>query len=442
MARKHIQPSAKGLDFLDGVSVERSIGLGDGEPDVAAGSAGHQLVDVVPRDHSFDHAVKGDSDVELIVALARARADVSQYLNPNDKDRRAVGDRYFYELQDRFMERNPHGRVASYWHAQIGVCLTSDGEVLTVVFGETINFDWSDAQSLITRLDRHTDEVRTWIAEKRPRARRTMRQKLGGLFHRDRSPDGARDGGAVGDSVAHHQSDLPANERTMLLMAAFGLATHVAGAINDENRRHPTPPAQAAEASTEAVAPPKPTKAVAPPKPTKAHLKRLKALGTQIEGEESRFAAAAERQAIGDYADGMLRGVLAMAFVTIIIFVSIHLAHAPAFYGIAVPAGALGATISVLQRMSKSKLKVEYRTERNLLHSYGAVRPFVGAVFGALIFAIFEAGLLTVIKLPTDNGALIAWYAVFGFLAGFSERFAPGMLEGVTNLFPAGVDRE
>jgi hypothetical protein len=37
---------------------------------------------------------------------------------------------------------------------------------------------------------------------------------------------------------------------------------------------------------------------------------------------------------------------------------------------------------------------------------------------------------------PTDNGTLIAWYAVFGFVGGFSERFAQDMPQGATSVLP------
>jgi polyferredoxin len=90
----------------------------------------------------------------------------------------------------------------------------------------------------------------------------------------------------------------------------------------------------------------------------------------------------------------MAFGVMAFGILTGMVFGVIAIVGAPAFYGVALPAGALGAAVSVLRRMYKGQMKVEYRTRRVMLIMYGALRPFVGGVFGALVFAVFLAGLV------------------------------------------------
>lgn len=209
---------------------------------------------------------------------------------------------------------------------------------------------------------------------------------------------------------------IPEEPRRLHSEEIFSIATFIAGAANTENVRHPpsidTPPEQ----------------------PSAEHLSTLAKLAHDIEECVRRCEAAAERHALSSYALGMLCGVGVVAIATVIIFVA--LGSKPAFYGVAVPAGGLGATVSVLQRMTTGKLRVDYQTRKGLLLVYGALRPVIGAVFGALVFALFVGGFVPLVAIPTDHGTLVGFYAVFAFLGGFSERFAQDMLAGVTNVFP------
>jgi hypothetical protein len=87
-------------------------------------------------------------------------------------------------------------------------------------------------------------------------------------------------------------------------------------------------------------------------------------------------------------------------------------------------AGALGALISVLMRLTKGRLDVERETSTPVAVLLGLVRPLIGAVFGALVYVLVEGGLLTLGVQPPRGADPLLSYAGLGFLAGFSERIA------------------
>jgi hypothetical protein len=86
--------------------------------------------------------------------------------------------------------------------------------------------------------------------------------------------------------------------------------------------------------------------------------------------------------------------------------------------------GAIGALMSVMTRMASSRegtFNIDFEVGRGPLRSLGAVRPFIGAISAVFIFLAIEGGIFR----PTGEAETsIYLYAVFGFLAGFSERWA------------------
>jgi hypothetical protein len=84
-------------------------------------------------------------------------------------------------------------------------------------------------------------------------------------------------------------------------------------------------------------------------------------------------------------------------------------------------AGALGALLSVLSRMSSGdeRFTVDFEVGRPLMRRLGLYKPFVGSVFGVATYFLLAGGLL-----PTDTkGDPVFFYGIIAFLAGFSERF-------------------
>ena len=91
-------------------------------------------------------------------------------------------------------------------------------------------------------------------------------------------------------------------------------------------------------------------------------------------------------------------------------------------------AGAVGALVSAISRMGKperGKFNIDFELGRPLVRRLGVYRPFVGAIFGVALYFLLASGLLD-LKLGKTQDAF--YYGFAAFLAGFSERFATGML--------------
>jgi hypothetical protein len=88
-------------------------------------------------------------------------------------------------------------------------------------------------------------------------------------------------------------------------------------------------------------------------------------------------------------------------------------------------AGAVGALMSVMTRMASSKegtFNVDFEVGRGPLRSLGSVRPFIGAISAVVVFLAIEGDIVK--PLPMEEGSEIYLFAVLGFVAGFSERWA------------------
>jgi hypothetical protein len=101
----------------------------------------------------------------------------------------------------------------------------------------------------------------------------------------------------------------------------------------------------------------------------------------------------------------------------------------------ALVAGALGAVVSVIQRINSGKFELEYDVGGPYTFFLGGLRPLIGGVFAMAITFAFSGGLLHVPIASgesTDHRRLAL--LVLGFLAGFSERWAQDTL---TSVIPA-----
>jgi hypothetical protein len=90
-------------------------------------------------------------------------------------------------------------------------------------------------------------------------------------------------------------------------------------------------------------------------------------------------------------------------------------------------AGAVGAIVSVMTRLSGSGVAIDYETGRGYLALLGAFRPLIGATFGVALYFGIASGILQT-AIPTDANEVFVFFAFIAFLAGFSERWAKDML--------------
>ena len=85
-------------------------------------------------------------------------------------------------------------------------------------------------------------------------------------------------------------------------------------------------------------------------------------------------------------------------------------------------AGAIGAIVSVLMRMSSNRFRVDCEVGRTTIRRLGSFRPFIGAVFGMALYFLFQSELLRT-TLPTDQSTAFFFFGILAFLAGFNERW-------------------
>ena len=83
--------------------------------------------------------------------------------------------------------------------------------------------------------------------------------------------------------------------------------------------------------------------------------------------------------------------------------------------------GTIGALVSVMYRLRPGgNFKLDVEVGRPLIRRLGAIRPFVGATSGMLIYAMLVSGLL---PLETTSDRQDLYFAVAAFFAGFSEQW-------------------
>ena len=91
--------------------------------------------------------------------------------------------------------------------------------------------------------------------------------------------------------------------------------------------------------------------------------------------------------------------------------------------------GAVGAIVSVMGRMaSSSGFNLDYEVGRKSVRRLGSLRPWIGATFALAIYLALKSSLL---QIGQVNKPDIYFYATIAFVAGFSERRAKVLLDGI-----------
>jgi hypothetical protein len=159
--------------------------------------------------------------------------------------------------------------------------------------------------------------------------------------------------------------------------------------------------------------------------------KQIAEQGKELDRIAEHYEQAASREAQIVYLGGMLGGVLALCAITVPVGILLAASDVPVnlttFFGCLI-AGALGALVSVVTRMSADKFHVRHEVGRSYVQRVAAFRPFIGGVFGLLVYFALQGGVIRQLDVPTDDSDRFAFFLVLAFAAGFSERLVKEVL--------------
>lgn len=165
-------------------------------------------------------------------------------------------------------------------------------------------------------------------------------------------------------------------------------------------------------------------------------LKKIRKQQRELLSDISNFIdQAAAREAKIVYVGGMGFGIIALAMLLGLTSIAWPVSDGITdgisrnlLFGSAI-AGALGAIVSVLSQIRRIRVNAE--VGRGYVRLLGGARPFIGAIFGAVLYVALDSGLVAAAKLQPDAGKRFLFFLTFAFIAGFSERFARDTLTSI-----------
>jgi hypothetical protein len=331
---------------------------------------------------------------------------------PEDEERRKEAKRLYRRAREAFQQQNHGAELAIFPPIRSWTYLLGDGDLQVALNSSGIRFNAADAWRLVLQIDSLAEEVKEWLQDGRDN---TGGEEQGTHFLRTvwrfvvRVPD-------VGKAAAALRPHS---------LRAFSLVTGLIEAVSQENRKHPEPTGEGEL-----------------PDAGEEFETKIRNLRSELISERHRFREAAQRIAQGRYWQGTMVGAFMLFLFSLLLGLVFWWRGADAAYGIALPAGGIGAMVSVLQRMTSRKLVLDVDAGRDLIEAFGAIRPLIGAVFGMALMALLLGGLIPAIDIP--EGRELAFFAGLGFLAGFNERWAQDMLKGSAGQLqpPAGKTQE
>lgn len=167
--------------------------------------------------------------------------------------------------------------------------------------------------------------------------------------------------------------------------------------------------------------------------PSEAHVADLKELRQELKGITEMYRSAGLTR-------GQVRYVKAAALGTALIVGLAGIAAAIAgtansriWLGV-IAGGAVGALLSVLERLTRGALGVQFETDNGAMTISGISRPVVGALSGMALVVLVKGNIV----LPPLGKATETDYGLFfvvgiAFLAGFSERLVKDVLGNATS---------
>lgn len=317
-----------------------------------------------------------------------------------DEEKKRQARRLYRRSREAFQKQNEGAELAIFPSIKSWTYLLGDGDLQVAINSSGICFNAADAWRLVLQIDSLAEEVKEWRQDSSSNA--TVRE---GRVHFLRA--------AWRFIVRVPNVSKAAAALRPHSLRAFSFATGVIEAVSQENRRHPKPAGQGEL-----------------PDPGKEFETKIRNLRSELVSERRRFREAAQRIAQGRYWQGTMVGAFVLLLLSLVLGLIFWWRGTDAAYGIALPAGGIGAMVSVLQRMTSRKLVLDVDAGRDLIEAFGAIRPLIGAVFGIALMALLKGGLIPAIDIP--DGQELAFFAGLGFLAGFNERWAQDMLKGST----------
>jgi hypothetical protein len=156
------------------------------------------------------------------------------------------------------------------------------------------------------------------------------------------------------------------------------------------------------------------------------------AAAVEVEREQMKKVQAYYCEAANGQAQLIYFGGIATVMVAIAAICTLWLSLTWAAPIAALIAGAIGAVVSVVQRINSGSFELDYDVGGPYIFFLGGLRPLIGGAFAVAISFAFDGGLLHAPVAASENAdhrrlALL----VISFLAGFSERFAQDTLTSV-----------
>ena len=164
---------------------------------------------------------------------------------------------------------------------------------------------------------------------------------------------------------------------------------------------------------------------------------RVEYLVAALNRAEGYFRRAAQRRAQSRYLAGVIGGLTVIAGVGFLLALGLSmlpdLQDQSGMYLASLIAGGMGALLSVLYGMTSGNLRLHTlfanaESSRGPLVAAGALRPLVGALSGTVVYVLLQSGFIP-LKVP-DGAAGTHFFIAIAIVAGFSERWARGVLAG------------
>jgi hypothetical protein len=327
---------------------------------------------------------------------------------PEDEAKHKEAKRLYRRAREAFQQQNQGAELAIFPPIRSWTYLLGNGDLQVAINSSGIRFNAANAWRLVLQIDSLAEEAKEWLHDG-PVSTAVENGKSHFLRTVWRSVVRVPDVGKAATALRPHS------------LRAFSLVTGLIEAVSQENKKHPKP-AEEGEL----------------PDPGKEFETKIQNLRSELTSERRRFREAAQRIAQGRYWQGTMVGAFMLFLFSLLLGLVFWWRGTDAAYGIALPAGGIGAMVSVLQRMTSGKMVLDVDAGRDLIEAFGAIRPLIGAVFGMALMALLLGGLIPAIVIPA--GQELAFFAGLGFLAGFNERWAQDMLKGSTGQLqpPAG----